>query len=55
MTHKALSQSKVAIVGAGLMGRVLAVTLAQEGAQVELFDQSGPDGKKLRHVLQRLC
>ena len=46
MTHNALSQSKVAIVGAGLMGRMLAVTLAQEGAQVELFDQSGPDGKK---------
>ena len=35
--------SKYAIVGAGLMGRLLAVALAQRGAQVDLFDQGGSD------------
>jgi len=34
--------SKYAIVGAGLMGRLLAVALAQRGAQVDLFEQGGP-------------
>ena len=33
------SQSKYAIVGGGLMGRLLAVALAQRGAPVDLFDQ----------------
>ena len=37
------SQSKYAIVGAGLMGRLLAMTLAQRGAQVDLFDQGNED------------
>ena len=37
------SQSKYAIVGAGLMGRLLAVTLAQRGAQVDLFDKGNED------------
>lgn len=32
-----------AIVGAGLMGRLLAVALAQRGAQVDLFDQGAAD------------
>ena len=31
------------IIGAGLMGRLLAVELARAGAQVDLYDQSGPD------------
>ena len=35
--------SKYAIVGAGLMGRLLAVALAQRGAQIDLFDQGGSD------------
>ena len=43
MTQSNLQQRKFAIVGAGLMGRLLACTLAQKGAQVDLFDQSGPD------------
>jgi len=46
MTKAAFSQSKIAIVGAGLMGRMLAVALAQQGAKVDLFDQSGPDAKQ---------
>jgi len=39
-----LSQSKYAIVGGGLMGRLLAVALARSGAQVELFDKGGAEG-----------
>jgi glycine oxidase len=37
------AQSKYAIVGAGLMGRLLAVSLAQRGAQVDLFDKGNED------------
>ena len=37
LTHK-----NYAIVGAGLLGRLLAVKLAQAGAKIELFDQGGP-------------
>jgi glycine oxidase len=46
MTKAVFSESKIAIVGAGLMGRMLAVTLAQQGVKVDLFDQSGPDAKQ---------
>jgi glycine oxidase len=35
---------KYAIVGAGLMGRLLAVALAKRGAHVELFEKGGSDG-----------
>jgi len=42
--HVNLSKSQFAIVGGGLMGRLLAVALAKSGAQVELFDKGGPDG-----------
>lgn len=35
--------SKYAIVGAGLMGRLLAVALARRGMQVDLFEQGGPE------------
>ena len=38
------ANGKYAIVGAGLMGRLLAVALAKRGAQVELFEKGGPDG-----------
>ena len=38
------SNGKYAIVGAGLMGRLLAVALAKRGAQVELFEKGGSDG-----------
>ncbi|BDT77126.1 oxidoreductase [Polynucleobacter yangtzensis] len=38
-----LSNSKYAIVGGGLMGRFLAVALANRGAQVDLFEKGGPD------------
>ena len=39
-----------AILGGGLMGRLLAVTLARAGCEVELFDASGPqaDGAAAR-------
>jgi glycine oxidase len=40
---KAFSNGKYAIVGAGLMGRLLAVALAKRGAQVELFEKGGAD------------
>ena len=44
MTNASFSNSKYAIVGGGLMGRLLAVALAKGGAQIDLFDKSGPDG-----------
>ena len=37
------SNSTYAIVGGGLMGRLLALALAKAGAQVDLFEKSGPD------------
>jgi glycine oxidase len=40
-----IAQSRFGIVGAGLMGRLLAVELAQAGAQVDLYDQGGPDAE----------
>jgi len=39
----AFSNGKYAIVGAGLMGRLLAVAPAKRGAQVELFEKGGSD------------
>ncbi len=44
MTSASFSNSKYAIVGGGLMGRLLALALARGGAQVDLFDKGGPDG-----------
>ena len=38
------ANGKYAIVGAGLMGRLLAVALAKRGAKVALFERGGPDG-----------
>jgi len=38
------SQSKYAIVGGGLMGRLLAIALAKRGASVDLFDQGNSEG-----------
>lgn len=43
MSSSALSANKCAVIGAGLMGRLIAVALAQRGAQVDLFDQGSPD------------
>lgn len=40
---KSFSNGKYAIVGAGLMGRLLAVALAKRGARVELFEKGGSD------------
>lgn len=42
MNH-GFSNGKYAIVGAGLIGRLLAVALAKRGAQVELFEKGGSD------------
>ena len=44
MTSARFSNSKYAIVGGGLMGRLLGLALAKGGAQVDLFDKGGPDG-----------
>ena len=41
--NSAFSSGKYAIVGAGLMGRLLAVALAKRGVQVELFEKGGAD------------
>lgn len=40
----AFSNGKYAIVGAGLMGRLLAVALAKRGARVELYEKGAADG-----------
>ena len=52
MTTSSFSHSKIAIVGAGLMGRLLAIALAKRGAQVELFDKGGPDAS---HAAARIA
>jgi glycine oxidase len=39
MNQSAFTHSKYAIVGAGLIGRLLAIALAQRGAKVDLFDK----------------
>jgi glycine oxidase len=44
MTSASFSNSKYAIVGGGLMGRLLALALAKGGARVDLFDKGGADG-----------
>ena len=41
--NKAISSGNYAIVGAGLIGRLLAVALAKRGARVELFEKGGSD------------
>lgn len=36
---------RIAVVGAGLMGRMIAYALAKGGAQIALYDRGGPDGE----------
>jgi len=52
MRNAALTNSKYAIVGAGLMGRLLAVTLAKQGAQIDLFDKGDSLGQ---HAAARIA
>ena len=47
-----LSNGKYAIVGGGLMGRLLALALAKSGAQVDLFEKAGPDAS---HAAARIA
>ena len=44
MSSANFSNSRYAIVGGGLMGRLLALSLAKGDAQVDLFEKSGSDG-----------
>ena len=44
MTSASFSNCKYAIVGGGLIGRLLALALAKGGAQIDLFDKGGSDG-----------
>jgi len=39
------SGKRIAIIGAGLMGRMMAYALAKGGAEVTLYDRGGPDGE----------
>lgn len=39
------SPSTISILGAGLMGRLLAVTLARMGHRIDLYDAGSPDGE----------
>jgi flavin-dependent dehydrogenase len=36
---------RIAVVGAGLMGRMMAYALAKGGAEVSLYDRGGADGE----------
>ncbi len=47
-----LSNGKYAIVGGGLMGRLLALALAKGGVQVDLFEKGGPDAS---HAAARIA
>ena len=38
------ASSRIAVLGGGLMGRLLSVALAQRGHQIDLFDAHGPEG-----------
>jgi glycine oxidase len=38
------ASSKIAILGGGLMGRLLALALAQRGHRIDLYDAHGPEG-----------
>ena len=38
------ASSRIAVLGGGLMGRLLSVALAQRGHQIDLFDAHGPQG-----------
>jgi glycine oxidase len=38
-----LSPSSIVVLGAGLMGRLLATTLAQQGHHVQVFEAAGPE------------
>lgn len=42
----ALTNHRYAVVGAGLIGRLLAVALAKRGAQIEVFEQGGPEASQ---------
>ena len=44
MTSTNFFNNKYAIVGGGLMGRLLALALVRGGAQVDLFEKGGSDG-----------
>jgi len=44
MNSTNFSNNKYAIVGGGLMGRLLALALVRGGAQVDLFEKGGSDG-----------
>lgn len=37
--------SNIAVLGAGLMGRLLAIELARAGHRVQLYERGGPDGQ----------
>jgi len=52
MSNAALTNSRYAIVGAGLMGRLLAVTIAKRGATVDLFDKGDATGQ---HAAARIA
>ncbi len=44
-TRSRPAASSVAVIGAGLMGRLLAVALARRGRQVDLFEAGGPQAE----------
>ena len=46
---KTFANSQYAVVGAGLIGRLLAVALAKRGAQVEIYEQGAADEQEEGH------
>jgi len=43
--HTLAASSSITILGAGLLGRLLATSLARQGHRVEIFDAAGPAGE----------
>ena len=46
MKNHSLQSIKIGIAGAGLLGRLLAFSLIQQGAKVTLFDEDNKEGKR---------
>lgn len=44
MSTVSFSSKRIAVMGGGLMGRLLAIALARKGVKVDLFDKAGPEG-----------
>ena len=42
--HTLAASSSITLLGAGLLGRLLATSLARQGHRVQIFEAGGPEG-----------